>query len=428
MYCRSCGAQMEDTAKFCAKCGTPVTTAASPKPTTTASGGKRDELTENYYQLLEIPQNADDQQIKDALRKARVQWSKRAGMRGPMGSYSVAVVKRLDEAEKTLLDPTARAEYDKSLLGEPAPADEVRVVSPWVEKARDYIEDQDWEMAKEAVEKAISQDPELRTTWIFAATIYLHLGYYDEADNAARKLLLISPDSLAYEVRGDVLFDSKHRFDEARTQYEKMRDCAQQQGDDDDVKTAQEKIVLCQVAQTLDPKVVDYQNRIESFDTSDGPRVSARNKEAIESFIREGKSLQNEIRRVYGQIDDPSEMFANYRDRDLAQIQQTLDALNSYSAETEGLLKKPATIMAVMAGIALVLAIFSPGFSIFGAIVEVVVLNFVMFGALSWMNRSPNCLGEQIGLMRVFGMYFVFIIALVIAISIGSGIHGAFAS
>lgn len=74
----------------------------------------------NYYELLEIPQNADKTTIEKAIRKTRRLWNNRAN--NPDASIRAEAelhVKEIAQAEKILLNPDKRQEYDMQLSQSP---------------------------------------------------------------------------------------------------------------------------------------------------------------------------------------------------------------------------------------------------------------------------------------------------------------------
>lgn len=74
----------------------------------------------NYYELLEIPQNADRTTIEKAIRKTRRLWNNRAN--NPDSSIRAEAelhVKEIAQAEKILLDPDKRQDYDLELSQSP---------------------------------------------------------------------------------------------------------------------------------------------------------------------------------------------------------------------------------------------------------------------------------------------------------------------
>lgn len=75
----------------------------------------------NYYELLEIPQDADKTTIEKAIRKTRRVWNNRAN--NPDASIRAEAelhVKEIAQAEKILLDPNKRQEYDVQLSQAPS--------------------------------------------------------------------------------------------------------------------------------------------------------------------------------------------------------------------------------------------------------------------------------------------------------------------
>ena len=75
----------------------------------------------NYYELLEIPQNADKPTIEQAIRKNRRVWNNRANNPdAAIRAEAERYVKEIADAEKILLDESKRQEYDLQLSQGPA--------------------------------------------------------------------------------------------------------------------------------------------------------------------------------------------------------------------------------------------------------------------------------------------------------------------
>lgn len=77
----------------------------------------------NYYELLEIPRDADEKSIEQAIRKTRRLWNNRAN--NPdinIRTEAEMHVKEIAQAEKILLDQAKRKEYDLQLNQAPKPA------------------------------------------------------------------------------------------------------------------------------------------------------------------------------------------------------------------------------------------------------------------------------------------------------------------
>ena len=74
----------------------------------------------NYYELLEIPQNADRAAIEQAIKKTRRVWNNRAN--NPDAAIRAEAemhVKEIADAEKILLDEGKRQAYDEQLRQAP---------------------------------------------------------------------------------------------------------------------------------------------------------------------------------------------------------------------------------------------------------------------------------------------------------------------
>lgn len=78
----------------------------------------------NYYDLLDLPQDADRAAIEQAIKKTRRLWNNRAN--SPVASIRAEAeqhVREVAEAEKILLNEETREEYDRQLLYAPADAE-----------------------------------------------------------------------------------------------------------------------------------------------------------------------------------------------------------------------------------------------------------------------------------------------------------------
>lgn len=74
----------------------------------------------NYYELLEISQNASKDEIGSAIKKARRIWNNRANNPdGRIRSEAEQHIREIAEAEKILLDDSKRREYDQELAQGP---------------------------------------------------------------------------------------------------------------------------------------------------------------------------------------------------------------------------------------------------------------------------------------------------------------------
>ena len=77
-----------------------------------------------FYELLGVPATATEERIKEALTQENRLWSRRASTSPSLEKRQEAerMLDQLREAQKTLLNPRARAAYDVRLSGTPVPA------------------------------------------------------------------------------------------------------------------------------------------------------------------------------------------------------------------------------------------------------------------------------------------------------------------
>lgn len=81
---------------------------------------------QNFYEILEIPHNAAPVEIKRAYEIARQTFGPENAVSSPLfeASDRAAILRKVEEAFRTLIDPVQRKRYDEALalvLGNPAP-------------------------------------------------------------------------------------------------------------------------------------------------------------------------------------------------------------------------------------------------------------------------------------------------------------------
>ena len=163
----------------------------------------------DYYSLLNLPRSSGANEIREAIKRERTKWSGRVLTRGVEARQ---VLSRIDAAEKTLLDPQRRKEYDEELD---------KAAEGWPERAARFCAAGMSDLASSAVENAILENPRDIEVWKLAADIYFSMrtdGGLDEErdkelieeldrklDKAIQQLFAIDPkDPMSYELRGDV--------------------------------------------------------------------------------------------------------------------------------------------------------------------------------------------------------------------------------
>lgn len=78
----------------------------------------------DYYELLQVSQDASDEQLREAVRTRRREWQHRVN--APSAEKRIlaeARMRQIDQAERLLLNPTERSAYDRSRDGQTAAGD-----------------------------------------------------------------------------------------------------------------------------------------------------------------------------------------------------------------------------------------------------------------------------------------------------------------
>lgn len=171
----------------------------------------------NYYELLEIPQNADKTAIEQAIKKTRRVWNNRAN--NPDASIRAEAemhVKEIAEAEKILLDASKRQEYDVQLSQAPkndvvnqSPADN----SDWEEDFfQAYDSDMD-EYAAQIARRVINTNEKNGRAWFLYGEALRCSGNTEQAIDALKHASLLSDDASVYRQLGIAYLDIDHYGD-----------------------------------------------------------------------------------------------------------------------------------------------------------------------------------------------------------------------
>ena len=177
----------------------------------------------NYYELLEISQNADRSVIEQAIRKVRRVWNNRAN--NPDVSIRAEAerhVKEIAEAEKILLDVNKRQEYDVQLSQAPKPD----MINPSVDDdydwERDYFQAYDRDMseyAAQVAQKEIRKNERNGRAWFLYGEALRRGGNIDQGINALNRASLLMDDEGVYRQLGFAYAD-RNQLDEAYKAFE----------------------------------------------------------------------------------------------------------------------------------------------------------------------------------------------------------------
>lgn len=160
----------------------------------------------NYYELLEIPQNADKAAIEQAIKKTRRVWNNRAN--NPDAAIRAEAemhVKEIAEAEKILLDANKRQEYDVQLSQAPkndvvdqTPADD----SDW---EKEFFQAYDRDMndyAAQIAQRAVRANERNGRAWFLYGEALRRSGNLAQGVDALKRASLLSDDASIYRQLG----------------------------------------------------------------------------------------------------------------------------------------------------------------------------------------------------------------------------------
>lgn len=167
----------------------------------------------DFYDILEIPETASEDEIRKALRQQRQVWVKKQTT-SDLGKRQRAEtrVAQLDEAERTLLDATKRSQFNqarKTARPESMPSEEVG--ADWLTKARHFLEAGQMASANYASREAISNQGSSHEAWSIRAQSSFAMGNWRDAEYEYLETIRLKPDEAeyhfdlgcAYEAAGD---------------------------------------------------------------------------------------------------------------------------------------------------------------------------------------------------------------------------------
>ena len=176
----------------------------------------------DYYDLLGVDCQAPYMEIEQAIRTTRKRYRRLEGSPDQaQRANAERMMGLLAEAEKTLLNASARETYDVALKKEDQRIEEERQHAAsssehdWVSDAMKYLDENNPTSALFAATEGTRQYPENPWAWYVRAVAAVNLDRYDEAEYAAREVLKIEPNSVPAL---DILSESclqLERYDEA---------------------------------------------------------------------------------------------------------------------------------------------------------------------------------------------------------------------
>lgn len=160
----------------------------------------------NYYELLEITQNADKQTIEQAIRKTRRVWNNRAN--NPDATIRAEAerhVKEIAEAEKILLDDNKRKEYDIQLSQEPQTEVVDQSTSNNIDWEEEFFRAYNCKMndyAAQIAQREISVHERNGRAWFLYGEALRRSGNISQAIEALKRASLLLDDDGVYRQLG----------------------------------------------------------------------------------------------------------------------------------------------------------------------------------------------------------------------------------
>lgn len=160
----------------------------------------------NYYELLEIPQNADRAAIEQAIRKTRRTWNNRAN--NPDATIRAEAerhVKEIADAEKILLDANKRQEYDKQLSQAPKAGTMDQQENETVDWENEYFQAYDKDMAGYAAQiaqKEIHKNERNGRAWFLYGEALRQSGNIEQGIDALKRASMLIEDEGVYRQLG----------------------------------------------------------------------------------------------------------------------------------------------------------------------------------------------------------------------------------
>lgn len=122
----------------------------------------------NYYDLLEIPHDATEAQIGEAIKKSRRIWNNRANNPdSKIRADAEQHVRDIAEAEKVLLNPSQRDKYDYDLAHAPKVTSQSNIdgEDELIARAIDLADLENYSEAQALLQQVVSRNPQNAQAW-----------------------------------------------------------------------------------------------------------------------------------------------------------------------------------------------------------------------------------------------------------------------
>lgn len=168
----------------------------------------------NYYELLEVSQDADKIAIEQAIKKTRRVWNNRAN--NPDAAIRAEAerhVKEIAEAEKILLNDDKRQEYDVQLSQAPnldTGEQVVDNVADWEDEFFKAYDRDMYEYAAQLAENVIRGNERNGRAWFLYGEALRQAGNTEQSVNALKRASLLLDDASVYRQLGFAYANAEH--------------------------------------------------------------------------------------------------------------------------------------------------------------------------------------------------------------------------
>lgn len=322
---------------------------------------------DNYYEILNLSPNASEAEIRGVIRTLRKKYRQVTGSPNKEQARNAEVMMdKLSEAEKNLLDPSARSKYDADLRNRPPET----TTEPshnqnddWVTIAQDYLSNGQPRNAAQAAKQGTQVEPNNVQAWVVRAYADLEINDYADADFSASEAQRRDPNNAQmFGIKGDV-YDGEKRYQEAQAAFQRAADLEPTN------PYWQGRVIWAIFAQGNGKKAVDDANTLLiNFPQSDYARTTY----AMMVLSDAESSLSNDGPNVYitntAQIEYMDKQLAvvnslNCKDESVLDYYKSLFELNENSKKRRyigpGFIYWVKVLAAIFIGLPIVSAIFA---------------------------------------------------------------------
>lgn len=179
----------------------------------------------NFYTLLGIAETVDAEGVQKAIRDQRRLWNKRAGQSDPVKrAQAEERIRELAEAERVLLDPYSRQQFDQYVREyrpeAPARASGTSGARDWLVAAKEYAAAGNAPSAYFAAREAIAVDGANHQAWSIRANSSFLMGKFPDAEFEFKEAIGLQPDNPGYHFDYAEAFAAMGQWGPALGEYE----------------------------------------------------------------------------------------------------------------------------------------------------------------------------------------------------------------